>query len=73
MAFGLLGLQGRGYRRFEVVIAGMLGVILLGFLYDTLRIGADASAVARGFVPSFSGTESVLLATGILGATVMPQ
>jgi manganese transport protein len=38
VAFGLLG----GYRRFEVVIAGMLGVILLGFLYDTARIGADA-------------------------------
>jgi manganese transport protein len=73
VAFGLLGLQGRGYRHFEVVIAGMLGVILLGFLYDTLRIGADASAVAGGFVPSFSGTESVLLATGILGATVMPH
>ena len=73
VAFGLLGLQGRGYRRFEVVIAGMLGVILLGFLYDTLRIGADAGAVAGGFVPSFSGTESVLLATGILGATVMPH
>jgi manganese transport protein len=73
VAFGLLGLQGRGYRHFEVVIAGMLGVILLGFLYDTLRIGADAGAVAGGFVPSFSGTESVLLATGILGATVMPH
>jgi manganese transport protein len=69
VAFGLLG----GYRRFEVVIAGMLGVILLGFLYDTARIGADAGAVAGGFVPSFSGTESVLLATGILGATVMPH
>jgi len=73
VAFGLLGLQRLGYRHFEVVIAGMLGVILLGFLYDTLRIGADAGAVAAGFVPSFSGTESVLLATGILGATVMPH
>ncbi|MEJ7718005.1 MAG: Nramp family divalent metal transporter [Thermoleophilaceae bacterium] len=69
----MLGLQRLGYRHFEVVIAGMLGVILLGFLYDTLRIGADAGAVAAGFVPSFSGTESVLLATGILGATVMPH
>ena len=73
VSFAILGLQTRGYRRFELVIAGMLGVILLGFLYDTLRIGADAGAVAAGFVPSFSGTESVLLATGILGATVMPH
>jgi len=73
VSFAILGLQTRGYRRFELVIAGMLGVILLGFLYDTLRIGADVGAVAGGFIPSFAGTESVLLATGILGATVMPH
>src|SRR5207237_565768 len=73
VAFGILGLQGRGYRRFEMVIAGLLGVIILGFLYDTLRIGFDASDAARGFIPGFQGTESVLLATGILGATVMPH
>jgi manganese transport protein len=73
VAFGILGLQRRGHRRFEIVIIGLLGVILLGFLYDTLRIGADAGQVARGFIPSFSGTESILLATGILGATVMPH
>jgi manganese transport protein len=48
-------------------------VIILGFLYDTLRIGFDAGAAARGFLPGFAGTESVLLATGILGATVMPH
>jgi manganese transport protein len=73
IAFGLLALQSRGYRQYEVVIAGMLGVILLGFLYDTLRIGADVRAVAGGFVPRFAGSDSVLLATGILGATVMPH
>ena len=73
VAFAVLGLQTRGHRRFELVITGMLGVILLGFLYDTLRIGADPAGVAGGFIPSFAGTESVLLATGILGATVMPH
>ena len=73
VAFGLLALQGRGHRRFEVAITGLLGIILLGFLYDTLRIGFDAGAAAKGFVPSFAGSESVLLATGILGATVMPH
>jgi manganese transport protein len=73
VAFGILALQTRGYRRFEVVIAGLLGVIILGFLYDTLRIGFDAGAAAKGFIPGFEGTDSVLLATGILGATVMPH
>jgi len=73
VAFGVLALQSRGHRRFEVAIAGFLGIILLGFLYDTLRIGFDARAAAGGFVPSFQGSDSVLLATGILGATVMPH
>jgi manganese transport protein len=73
VAFGLLGLQTRGYRRFEIVIAGMLGVILLGFLVDSLMIDHDAKGIASGFIPGFAGTDSLLLATGILGATVMPH
>lgn len=73
VAFAILGLQAKGYRRFEVVVTGMLAVILLGFLYNTLSIGADPGAVAGGLIPSFDGTESILLAVGILGATVMPH
>jgi manganese transport protein len=73
VAFAILGLQSRGYRRFEVAVAGLFGVILLGFLYETLRIGGDAGGLAQGLVPSFDGTDSVLLAVGILGATVMPH
>ncbi|MBI5104705.1 MAG: Nramp family divalent metal transporter [Solirubrobacterales bacterium] len=73
VAFAILGLQKRGHRRFELAVIGFLAVILLGFLYDTLRIGFDAGEAAGGFVPAFDGTESVLLATGILGATVMPH
>ncbi len=73
VSFAILGLQSRGYRRFETTIIGFLAVILLGFIYDTLRVGADPEAVLGGFVPGFAGPESVLLATGILGATVMPH
>ena len=73
VAFGILALQAKGYRRFEAVIAGLLGLIILGFLYDTLQIGFDAGDAARGFIPGFADTESLLLATGILGATVMPH
>jgi len=73
VAFALLGLQSRGYRRFEIVIAGMLGVILLGFLVDSLLVPHDAAGIAGGFIPGFQGTDSLLLATGILGATVMPH
>jgi manganese transport protein len=73
VAFALLALQTRGYRRFEIVIAGMLGVILLGFIVDALLVPHDAAGVAGGFIPGFAGTDSLLLATGILGATVMPH
>jgi manganese transport protein len=73
VAFGILGLQKRGYRSFELAIAGLLGVIMFGFLYQTLAAEAINSGVASGFVPKFDGTDSVLLATGILGATVMPH
>jgi manganese transport protein len=73
VAFGILGLQAKGYRRFETAIIGLLSVILLGFLYELVRSGADPSGVAGGFVPGFEGSDSVLLATGILGATVMPH
>jgi manganese transport protein len=72
-AFAILGLQSRGYRRFEVAIIGFLAIILLGFLYDTLRIGFDAGEAAKGFVPKLDGSDSLLLAVGILGATVMPH
>ena len=51
----------------------MLGVVLLGFVYEVLQVGGDPGDIARGFIPGFQGTETVLLATGILGATVMPH
>jgi manganese transport protein len=73
IAFGILALQQRGQRRFELAVIGFLAMIMAGFLYDTLRIGFDTHAALGGFVPHFSGSDSVLLATGILGATVMPH
>jgi manganese transport protein len=73
VAFALLTLQRRGVRRFETVIAGLLGVILLGFLYDALRAGVDPGPLAAGMMPSLSGTDTLVLAAGILGATVMPH
>jgi manganese transport protein len=73
VAFAILALQQRGYRRFELAIAGFLGIVCLGFLYDLSQVSVDTSAFLAGFVPGFDGTDSVLLAVGILGATVMPH
>jgi manganese transport protein len=73
VAFALLALQTRGYRKFELAIAGLLGLVLLGFLYNLFQVDVDGHAFASGLIPSFQGTDSVLLAVGILGATVMPH
>ena len=73
VAFAILALQQRGYRRFELAIAGFLGIVCLGFLYDLSQVSVDTGALLGGFVPGFDGTDSIMLAVGIVGATVMPH
>lgn len=73
IAFGILELQRHGFRSFELAITGLLGIILLGFLYETVKIGPSASGSLHGLVPSLDGSQSVYLAVGIVGATVMPH
>jgi len=73
VAFAILALQTRGYRRFELAIAALLGIVLLGFVYDLSQVGVDTGGVVGGLIPSFQGTDSVMIAVGILGATVMPH
>jgi manganese transport protein len=73
-AFAILGLQQRGFRRLEAVIVGMVGVVVLAFAFEIFNSNADGGEVAKHlFTPGFAGTESILLATGIIGATVMPH
>jgi manganese transport protein len=74
LAFAILGLQARGFRRFEVTISALVGVIVVAFGLQVFRGHPSAGGVAHGLtVPQFHGTSSVLLAVGILGATVMPH
>ena len=73
VAFGILALDQRGYRRFELAIAGLLGIVLLGFGYDLAAVGTDPAGAAAGLVPGFTGSGSLLLVAGIIGATVMPH
>jgi manganese transport protein len=73
IAFGILGLQRRGHRRFELAVAALLGIVFAGFLYETLKIGPSAHASLEGLIPGLSGTDELYLAVGIVGATVMPH
>ena len=73
IAFLLLALQNHGFRRFELAITALLGIIFAGFLYETLRIGPSAHEALRGLMPSLGSGDAVYLAVGIIGATVMPH
>lgn len=70
----LLAVQNhRGQRTFERVISGLLLIIAIGFLTSLFVEPPPLAEAAAGLVPRFEGAESVLLATAMLGATVMPH
>ncbi|MGH3551580.1 MAG: Nramp family divalent metal transporter [Burkholderiales bacterium] len=72
--FVILALERFGFRPLEAVIGAMVGVIAVCYLVETLLARPDWGLLGyHAVVPAFRGPESVLLATGILGATVMPH
>jgi manganese transport protein len=74
ITFLILGLERYGFRPLEAVISALVGVVAVSYLIETILDKPNWGNVAyHAFVPSFAGSESVLIATGILGATVMPH
>ena len=74
VTLGILALERHGFRPIEAVITVLVGIIAVAYVVETFLDRPDWGALAySAVVPRFSGTESVLLATGILGATVMPH
>jgi len=72
--FLILGLERYGFRRLEAVITSMVALIALAYLIESIIDQPDWGGVLyHSFVPSLPGSQAVLLATGILGATVMPH
>ena len=73
-AFLILGLQRFGFRLFEAVIAAIVGIVGACYIGELFYAKPPLGTVAKhAIVPQFDGGESVLLAVGILGATVMPH
>jgi len=73
-AFAILGLQAWGFRRLEATISGLVGLIVIAFGLEVFRADPSWGSVAgNALIPHLDGTESILLAAGILGATVMPH
>src|SRR5881398_2596720 len=74
ITFAILGLQRYGLRPFEAVITAFVFVIGICYLAELWLAHPPLGTVARhAVVPQFEGNESVLLAVGIIGATVMPH
>lgn len=74
LTFVILGLERYGFRPLEAVITAFVGVIALCYVAEIFLAQPDWGQIAyHAIVPQFSGVESVLLASGILGATVMPH
>lgn len=70
----LLSIQSwHGQRPFEFVIIGLLAIIAVGFVAGLVVSPLSWTGVVEGIVPRFQGTETVLLAASMLGATVMPH
>ena len=72
--FLILGLERYGFRPIEAVITVLIGVVAVSYLIETILDRPDwGNVLFHAVVPQFQGPESVLLAAGILGATVMPH
>jgi manganese transport protein len=63
----------RGQLPFERVVSGLLLIVAIGFFAGLVVSPPSASGVLDGLVPRLEGTDSLLLAAGMLGATVMPH
>jgi manganese transport protein len=69
-----LRLQRLGFRSLEILIGCFIGVIVTSYLIELVIAPPDWGAVAAGvLVPRLHGTNSIIVAVGIVGATVMPH
>jgi manganese transport protein len=74
VAFGVLALEQRGYRRFEIAVIALLAVVAGALAYVFFIAGGQRlGEFARGLIPDVSGGEAASLTVGIIGATVMPH
>ncbi|WP_332236991.1 MULTISPECIES: Nramp family divalent metal transporter [unclassified Sporolactobacillus] len=69
----ILFFQIRGFRPLEMAIATMVFIVVIAFSCEIAFSLPQFGPFMAGFVPHFQGADSILLAAGILGATVMPH
>ncbi|WP_067705843.1 MULTISPECIES: Nramp family divalent metal transporter [unclassified Erwinia] len=74
VTFLILMLQRRGQKPLELVIGGLLLFVAAAYVIELFFSQPDIAALVRGMaVPALPGADAVLLAAGVLGATIMPH
>jgi manganese transport protein len=74
VTYGLLMLQRFGFRPIELIIGAMVSIIALCYLVQMFIVPVDwMSAAVHTVVPQIPDAQALLLAVGIIGATVMPH
>ncbi|MEO6683352.1 MAG: Nramp family divalent metal transporter [Ginsengibacter sp.] len=71
--FLLLYLQQLGMRKMEAFIIGLVVIVMGAFFIQVFMAGPDIGEIAKGLIPSLPDSESLYIAIGIIGATVMPH
>jgi manganese transport protein len=74
ITWGLLTFQSRGFRPIELIITGFVGIISVAYLIELFIAPPDwGQFFYHSVVPQLTGADSMTLAVGIVGATVMPH
>jgi manganese transport protein len=74
VVFGILLFEKQGFRQLEIVIGALIAAIAVSYLAELLIAPVDWASAARGAVtPKLEDNAALLLAVGIIGATVMPH
>jgi manganese transport protein len=74
VTYGILTFESSGFRTIELIIGSLVGIIGLCYLVEMFIAPVDWSAAALHTVlPQLADGDALLLAVGIIGATVMPH
>src|SRR5215468_4793206 len=74
ITYGILMFERSGFRPIELIVGSLVGLIALCYLIEMFIAPVDWGAAAfHAVVPKLADAEALLLAVGIIGATVMPH
>ncbi len=73
VTYGILILERLGFRPIEIVIGSLVTVIALCYLAEMFLSPFDWQQALQALVPTLPDGAALLLAVGIVGATVMPH